>query len=94
MDVEARKVSWGGLIAGLLIAWFTGIFISAGAVMGALMLAQGQIQAIAMVIAAVALFYFAVFWFTRRRAFDLAIGILLGGCMVAAVSGTCGALLM
>ena len=93
MAVEPRRVSWGGVIGGLLIAFVTGIFVSVGAVMGTVMLQQARVQTIALVVAAVALFYFALFWLTRRRAFDLAIGILLGGCLVTAVSGLCGAML-
>jgi high-affinity Fe2+/Pb2+ permease len=91
--VEPRRVSWGGVIGGLLIAWFSGIFVGVGAVMGSLLLRQERPTQIVIVVAAVALFYFALFWLTRRRAFDLAIGILLGGCMVTAISGLCGAML-
>ena len=99
MDVTSdvpRKpgVRWGMVILGLLIAWITGLFIGTIAAVGSTSFFAGQmLQAIVVVTVVVALFYFAIYWFARRPAPDLALGILIGGCMVAIVSGACGAII-
>lgn len=101
MDVETqpqqppRKVSWGAVIGGMFLAWFLGIFASVGAIAGSVTLFDMR-EALAVVVAtaAVALFYLAIWWFTSRVARDLAMGLLIGGCMVAIATGACGALMM
>ena len=95
MDVEEKRtVSWGAVIGGLVIAWGTGIFVSLGATAGSLLVVPEQ-DALGIILAVlvVMLFYAAIYWFTRRRVRDLALGILIGGFMVAISTGACGALL-
>lgn len=97
MDVAApqkRKVNWGLVILGLLIAWVSGAFVAFLAAVGGLTLFEKQVALATIGPAlAVALFYVLIWWFTRRPAPDFAIGLLIGGCMMALVAGGCGALM-
>lgn len=95
MDVDQkRNVSWGAVAGGLLIAWTTGVIVGLLAFAGSLvLLPSNEPAAIALTVFGVALFYVAIYWFARRAVRDLAMGILIGGCMVAIASGACGALL-
>jgi hypothetical protein len=96
MDVVDRKpgVRWGMVILGLLLAWITGIFVGLFAAAGSAEFFAGKmLQAGVVVTVVVALVYFAIYWFMRRPAPDLALGILIGGCMVALGAGACGALM-
>jgi hypothetical protein len=97
MDVAApqkRKVNWGMVILGLVIAWVSGAFIAFLAAIGGLTLFEKQaVLAFIGPMVAVALFYGLMWWVTRRPAPDFAIGLLIGGCMMALVAGGCGALM-
>ena len=95
VDVEKRKVSWGAVVGGLFIAWVSGILASLGALAGSfLLLEEYPRTALGVAVVAVALFYFLAFWLARRRVRDLAMGILIGGCMVALATGACGGLMV
>ena len=94
MDVNGkREVSWLPVLGGLLAAWFAGIFVNILAIAGGAAMFEEPTLGISVAVAAVALFYAAIFWLTRRRWRDFAIGFLVGGCMMAILAGTCGALL-
>jgi peptidoglycan biosynthesis protein MviN/MurJ (putative lipid II flippase) len=97
MDVATppkRTVNWWMVILGLFIAFVSGAFVGLlAAVGGVTLFERNQALAFTTITLAVALVYVAVWWFTRRPSPDLAIGMLIGGCVMALVSGTCGALL-
>ena len=94
-DVQKKPgVRWGMVILGLVIAWVTGIFIGFAAALGSTQFFIGKMLLAAIVVTVVvALFYFVIYWFTRRPAPDFALGLLIGGCMVAIGAGACGALI-
>lgn len=94
MDVAKRKVNWWMVILGLVIAVISGAILGLFAAVGGLLLFERHTMlAFISVTVVVALLYIAIWWFTRRPSPDLAIGMLIGGCVMALVSGTCGAML-
>jgi hypothetical protein len=87
-------VRWGMVIAGLLLAWVTGVFVGLAAAVGSTAFFAGQMLPAGVVVTVVVMaIYFAIFWFMRRPAPDLALGILIGGCMVAVGAGVVGAVM-
>ena len=96
MDVvaEPRKVNWLAVIAGLVTAWVTGLFLGIMAVAAAAQIfGNRDLLIVANSTIAVFLVYFVVFWVGRQRFRDFAVGLLIGGCMMALAGGACGALL-
>ena len=96
MDVvaEPRKVNWLAVIGGLVTAWITGFFLGIMAVTAAAeIFGNRDLLIVANSTIAVFLVYFVVFWLARGRFRDFAVGLLIGGCMVALTTGACGALL-
>lgn len=95
MAVEnPRKVSWLLILVGLFTAAVTGVVIGFFAAAGSTRFFAGDALPAAIVVTVVvALIYFTIYWFTRRPAPDFALGLLIGGCLVAIVSGACGGLM-
>ena len=89
-DVETR-VNWWVVIGGILLAVVTGIFVGLFFIFVGGSMFDKPTPVIVSAVAATFLFYFAMSalarrWITR----DLAMGLLIGGCMVALGTGACG----
>lgn len=97
MDVTERKVSWGTVIAGVVIALLIGFVATIFSTLGGMAVfeetdskALGILVAVGVPVGLVSIVYFA----TRRRSPDLARGVLIGACLVLLWSGACGASLV
>ena len=97
MDVATpakRTVNWWMVLLGLFIAFVSGAIIGFLTAIGGMMVFERNTAAtFASVTLVVALIYVAIWWFRRRASPDLAIGMLIGGCVMALAAGTCGAML-
>ena len=92
MDVE--KVNWWVVIGGIFLAVITGMFVAVFATAISANLLDESVAAVAVAVVAVGLFYFGLFVLARKRMRDLATGLLIGGCIMALVTGACGYLLL
>jgi hypothetical protein len=93
MDVEERKVSWGTVIAGIVVAGLIGFVITIFSTLGGMFVydeihnkAVGVLVTVAVPVGLLALVYFT----TRRKAPDFARGLIIGTCLVLIWSSTCG----
>ena len=94
MDVENEGVNWWVVIGAIFLAVVTGLVVGAVfmAVSAGLFLPK---MAIVVAPLATALFYYGLYrlaWRRYRR--DLAVGLLIGGCLIALAVGACGYLLV
>jgi lipoprotein signal peptidase len=95
MDLEeARKVNWLSVLGGLVVAWIAGAVIGLGVAFGSFVLFNqaGPVIILAPVVVTV-LASWVVYRIARTSMRDFAVGLLIGGCMMALVAGACGALL-
>lgn len=100
-SVVPRKVSWGAVIGGIVIAWLSGIVIVPLSMIAGAGLADQiggstnakQIIAVLVAVLISALIILVEWWLIKRSNRDLATGILVGGAIVVIISGGCGALL-
>lgn len=94
MAVDKREpVRWALVIGGILLAWFIGAFVAVFLTMASAALFDHPPTAVLIATVAVGLFYVALYRLMRRNGRDMAVGLLIGGCMVTLMAGACGALL-
>lgn len=89
---QQRKVSWGEVIGGILLALITGIFVVLGAFLaGIFLIDQTKAPMVGAAVAAMlpAVIYVPAFLLFRRRMPDFARGLLIGGCIVMILGGLC-----
>jgi hypothetical protein len=93
MDVTERKVSWGFVIMGIVVALVAGFVVTIVSTMAGMAIydevhskALGVLVAVALPTALIVIVYLL----NRRGAPDFARGLLIGGCVVLLWASTCG----
>lgn len=95
-----RKISWGAVIGGIVIACFCAIIVTPVSMFVGAWLSEAigrnpaSVAIGAGLAALTAAAVMALLWLlVRRQNRDLAVGIIIGGALVVILSGGCGALL-
>jgi hypothetical protein len=93
MDVEERKVSWGAVIGGLVVAGLVGFVVTIFSGLGGMAVwDETHNKALGMLVAVgvPTLLELLIYLSTRRGSPDFARGVLIGLCLVVLWSGACG----